>query len=157
MLLTIFANSFFSAPMVEGEVLRLYKVSRLDMGAYMCIASNGVPPAVSKRINLGIDCKLYYRIACCSSVRTSTYILFTSHLVPPMMWVPAQQISAIRGESEAKLVCYVEAHPEALTFWEKDNRMLQSGTSLSMTNHHGSPKYKVDIQCSFLSILETTH
>jgi hypothetical protein len=29
----------------------------MDMGAYMCIAKNGVPPAVSKRIQLGIDCK----------------------------------------------------------------------------------------------------
>ncbi len=42
---------------VGGPVLRLYKVSRMDMGAYMCIAKNGVPPAVSKRIQLGIDCK----------------------------------------------------------------------------------------------------
>jgi hypothetical protein len=50
-----------SAPMVEGPVLRLYKVSRLDMGAYMCIASNGIPPAVSKRIHLGIDCKSWSR------------------------------------------------------------------------------------------------
>ena len=45
-----------SVPSVEGPVLRLYRVSRLDMGAYMCIARNGVPPAVSKRIQLGIDC-----------------------------------------------------------------------------------------------------
>ena len=42
---------------MEGEKLNLYRVSRLDMGAYMCIASNGVPPAVSKRIKLGVDCK----------------------------------------------------------------------------------------------------
>jgi len=46
----------FLAPVVDGPILRLYKVSRLDMGAYMCIASNGIPPAVSKRIQLGIDC-----------------------------------------------------------------------------------------------------
>ena len=46
-----------AAPTVKGHTLHLYKVSRLDMGAYMCIASNGVPPAVSKRIQLGIDCK----------------------------------------------------------------------------------------------------
>ena len=30
----------------------------MDMGAYMCIARNGVPPAVSKRIELGIDCNI---------------------------------------------------------------------------------------------------
>ena len=49
--------AIFPAPTVKGHTLNLYKVSRLDMGAYMCIASNGVPPAVSKRIQLGIDCK----------------------------------------------------------------------------------------------------
>lgn len=35
----------------------MYRVSRLDMGVYMCIAKNGIPPAVSKTIRLGIDCK----------------------------------------------------------------------------------------------------
>ena len=38
-------------------MLRLYRVSRLDMGVYMCIARNGIPPAVSKNIRLNIDCK----------------------------------------------------------------------------------------------------
>lgn len=33
------------------------RVSRLDMGAYLCIASNGVPPSVSKRIKVSVDCK----------------------------------------------------------------------------------------------------
>lgn len=42
---------------MEGNVLHLYKVSRLDMGAYMCIATNGIPPTVSKTVRLGIDCK----------------------------------------------------------------------------------------------------
>ena len=43
---------------MSGPILKLWKVSRMDMGAYMCIARNGVPPAVSKRIELGIDCKM---------------------------------------------------------------------------------------------------
>lgn len=33
----------------EGEVLEIARISRLDMSAYLCIASNGVPPSVSKR------------------------------------------------------------------------------------------------------------
>lgn len=33
------------------------KVGRLDMGAYLCIASNGVPPSLSKRIKLDVDCE----------------------------------------------------------------------------------------------------
>lgn len=29
------------------------------MGAYLCIASNGIPPSVSKRIKVSVDCKLF--------------------------------------------------------------------------------------------------
>ncbi|KAL7744505.1 hypothetical protein ACLKA6_017029 [Drosophila palustris] len=39
---------------VEGEMLTLSKVTRSEMGAYMCIASNGVPPTVSKRMKLQV-------------------------------------------------------------------------------------------------------
>jgi len=41
----------------EGDTLELTRISRLDMGGYMCIASNGVPPAVSKLIKISVDCK----------------------------------------------------------------------------------------------------
>ena len=34
------------------------KVQRDQMGAYLCIASNDVPPAVSKRVILNVNCKL---------------------------------------------------------------------------------------------------
>lgn len=42
---------------VEGETLSLTKVTRSEMGTYLCIASNGVPPSVSKRMKLQIHCK----------------------------------------------------------------------------------------------------
>ena len=42
---------------VRGEVLDLIRISRTEMGAYLCIARNGVQPAVSKRIILNVDCK----------------------------------------------------------------------------------------------------
>ena len=29
------------------------------MGAYMCIARNGVPPAVSKTVQLNVNCKIH--------------------------------------------------------------------------------------------------
>lgn len=41
----------------EGTQLELNKVNRYDMAAYLCIASNGVPPTVSKRITLTVECK----------------------------------------------------------------------------------------------------
>ncbi|CRK87168.1 CLUMA_CG000976, isoform A [Clunio marinus] len=39
----------------DGEVLHLTKLSRNEMGAYLCIATNGVPPSVSKRIILDVE------------------------------------------------------------------------------------------------------
>lgn len=41
----------------EGETLTLSKVTRGEMGVYLCIASNGVPPSVSKRMMLHVHCK----------------------------------------------------------------------------------------------------
>lgn len=41
----------------DGDSLEISRISRLDMGAYLCIASNGVPPTVSKRIKVSVDCK----------------------------------------------------------------------------------------------------
>lgn len=41
----------------QGETLRLYRVTRQMMAAYMCIASNDVPPAVSKRVPLNVNCE----------------------------------------------------------------------------------------------------
>ena len=44
---------------IHGEVLELPKVSRQDMGTYLCIAKNNVPPAVSKNFKLTVNCKLH--------------------------------------------------------------------------------------------------
>lgn len=39
---------------IESEILNLHKVTRSEMGAYLCIAGNGVPPSVSKRMMLHV-------------------------------------------------------------------------------------------------------
>ena len=44
---------------IHGQVLELPKVSRRDMGTYLCIAKNNVPPAVSKNFKLTVNCKRY--------------------------------------------------------------------------------------------------
>lgn len=41
----------------DGDVLPLTNVQRTDMGAYLCIASNGIPPTVSRRFNVVVHCK----------------------------------------------------------------------------------------------------
>lgn len=42
---------------VQGEVLELERVVRQDMGIYLCIAKNNVPPAVSKNFKLTVNCE----------------------------------------------------------------------------------------------------
>ncbi|KAF7391827.1 hypothetical protein HZH68_011370 [Vespula germanica] len=39
----------------DGEQLNLTKITRNEMGAYLCIATNGVPPTVSKRITVDVE------------------------------------------------------------------------------------------------------
>lgn len=41
---------------VDGEILSITKISRLNMAAYLCVASNGVPPSISKRVLLKVQC-----------------------------------------------------------------------------------------------------
>lgn len=47
----------FSVMEWEGEMLEITRISRLDMGVYLCIATNGVPPTVSKQIRVSVDCE----------------------------------------------------------------------------------------------------
>lgn len=58
-----------SVNVVDGEMLQITKVSRLHMAAYLCVASNGVPPSISKRVLLRVQCKsthIYIYITCIS-------------------------------------------------------------------------------------------
>lgn len=41
----------------EGELMSFLNVDRRHLGAYLCIAKNDVPPAVSKRVFLNVNCK----------------------------------------------------------------------------------------------------
>ena len=48
----------FSVETYNGTNLQFWRLERKQMGAYLCIASNDVPPAVSKRIALNVNCEL---------------------------------------------------------------------------------------------------
>ena len=50
-------NFCVSVTEYRGEFLVLARVRRKDMGAFLCIARNDVPPSVSKRIMLNVNCK----------------------------------------------------------------------------------------------------
>ena len=50
-------NKNHTMAVYEGQGLRISQVTKRHMGTYLCIASNGVPPAVSKRIVVTVLCK----------------------------------------------------------------------------------------------------
>ncbi|XP_057323145.1 lachesin-like isoform X2 [Microplitis mediator] len=79
---------------VQGEILILTKVTRSEMGTYMCIASNGVPPSVSKQMMLHVN-------------------------FHPMIQVPNQLVGAPAG-TNVTLVCQVEASPKAINYWTRE-------------------------------------
>uniref|UniRef100_A0A182QF62 Ig-like domain-containing protein n=1 Tax=Anopheles farauti TaxID=69004 RepID=A0A182QF62_9DIPT len=88
---------------VEGSTFTIPKVNRLHMGAYLCIASNGVPPSVSKRVMLIVH-------------------------FPPMIWVPNQLVGAVEGQ-QMTLECHSEAYPKSINYWtrEKGDIVPQGG------------------------------
>ncbi|KAB7501557.1 Lachesin [Armadillidium nasatum] len=81
----------------DSEVLHIPKVSRLHMGAYLCIASNNVPPSVSKRITLKVQ-------------------------FAPVLWIPNQLVGVSQG-MDITLECHTEAFPRSINYWT-DNRGL---------------------------------
>ena len=56
-LLTLYALLSTAVKTYDGETLLLNSIQRSDMGAYLCIASNGIPPPVSKRFMVQVHCK----------------------------------------------------------------------------------------------------
>ncbi|XP_032592381.1 limbic system-associated membrane protein isoform X2 [Drosophila grimshawi] len=81
-------------PSIEGTDLIIPRVKRQHMGAYLCIASNGVPPSVSKRITLVVH-------------------------FPPMITVQNQLIGAVEGKG-VTLECQSEAYPKSINYWTRE-------------------------------------
>ncbi|XP_037047809.1 lachesin isoform X1 [Bradysia coprophila] len=79
---------------VDGEMLLITKVSRLHMAAYLCVASNGVPPSISKRVQLRVQ-------------------------FPPMLSIPNQLEGAYQGQ-DVTLECHTEAYPASINYWTTD-------------------------------------
>ncbi|CAM1319852.1 Uncharacterised protein g7333 [Pycnogonum litorale] len=82
----------------QGEVLEIRHVSRTHSGGYLCIAYNGIPPPVSRRIALNVN-------------------------FAPMLWTPKQVQSEAIGHS-ATLTCQVESYPLAQNVWLDGNSVI---------------------------------
>ncbi|PNF23360.1 hypothetical protein B7P43_G13167 [Cryptotermes secundus] len=102
---------------VDGEVLHIIKVSRLHMGAYLCIASNGVPPSISKRVLLRVQ-------------------------FPPMLTIQNQLEGAYLGQDVA-LDCLTEAYPTSINYWTTERGdMIVSETSRVCLGFSRRDKYE---------------
>lgn len=111
----------------DGDTLEISRISRLDMGSYLCIASNNVPPTVSKRIKVSVD-------------------------FSPMLWIPNQLVGAVEGGS-VTLECFSEAHPTSLNYWTKgDGQMIHDSKKYRADTSIGVPSYKTHMKLTILSV-----
>ncbi|KAJ1522291.1 hypothetical protein ONE63_002590 [Megalurothrips usitatus] len=101
----------------EGQNYSIARVTRDHMGPYVCIASNGVPPSLSKRIMLTVE-------------------------FPPAIEIPNQLVGARVGRS-LTLQCSSQAFPKSHNYWVRgdnslvqgpgyDTEIVESGYSISM-------------------------
>ncbi|XP_076635423.1 lachesin isoform X3 [Colletes latitarsis] len=97
----------------DGEQLNLTRITRNEMGAYLCIATNGVPPTVSKRITVDVE-------------------------FSPMIFVPSQLVGAPAG-TDVTIECHTEAYPRAMSYWFLGDEMILSNekyTTIIMENSY---------------------
>ncbi|XP_011494357.1 PREDICTED: lachesin-like [Ceratosolen solmsi marchali] len=79
----------------KNENLYLTGILRQEMGSYLCIASNGIPPTVSKRYYINV-------------------------LFKPTIIIKNQIVFA-RINHNVSLECYIESSPKSFTVWYTEN------------------------------------
>ncbi|KAF9801013.1 hypothetical protein SFRURICE_006056, partial [Spodoptera frugiperda] len=96
------SRDFYKVESYVGSSLPLWRVDRRQMGAFLCIAANDVPPAVSKRIILNVN-----------------YLSIDTH--------NGYLLGAPLG-TDVILECTVEAYPNTINYWLKNRgEMLLDG------------------------------
>ncbi|XP_037883736.1 igLON family member 5 [Glossina fuscipes] len=94
----------------EGRNLTLWQVTRSHMGAYLCIASNGIPPTVSKRIMVLVNF--------CPTIWTRYTTIYVNYRQP------------------VTLECISESHPISVNYWLKGTEIIEGGTYESVNEKH---------------------
>ncbi|XP_023346610.1 lachesin [Eurytemora carolleeae] len=102
---------------VEGYSLEIHRVRREDMGAYLCIASNDVPPAVSKRIYLHVQ-------------------------FPPSI-LPGLSLMGSSTGRDVTLECIVESYPAAFIVWSIEEKILHGEEADYSVHERGLTMYRL--------------
>ncbi|KAF2355675.1 Immunoglobulin I-set [Trinorchestia longiramus] len=123
----------------HGPLLRLRALKRTDMAAYLCIASNGVPPSVSKRIKVEVEL---------------SSLCYT--LVQPLVYAPLQLVHAHYGQ-QMDIECYIEAFPPGLSYWKRPSgiEILHSDSKYKVTTYEGSGSYKSRMVLTIRSVQQS--
>ncbi|XP_048513864.1 lachesin-like isoform X2 [Athalia rosae] len=108
----------------DGEQLNLTRISRTEMGAYLCIATNGVPPSVSKRIIVDVE-------------------------FSPMIWVSNQLVGAPAG-TDVTIDCVTEAHPRAISYWVYKSVMVLATKKYSINTTENS--YRAEMRLTIKNL-----
>ncbi|XP_049870198.1 lachesin-like isoform X3 [Pectinophora gossypiella] len=109
----------------SGEWLNMTAVQRDMSGAYLCIATNGVPPSVSKRIMLHVLCK--------PSVRMSQ-----------------KMIGGYVGET-VTMLCKIETYPVPVVYWTHLEGRLHNGSKYQMSVSSKGYKHEASLRVTELS------
>ncbi|XP_076676384.1 lachesin isoform X2 [Andrena cerasifolii] len=114
----------------SGEKLELTRVDRRQMGAYLCIAKNEVPPAVSKRVYLRVN-------------------------FPPSAKVPNQLLGSPL-DTDVSLICLTEAYPKTINLWTRNEQPIMSGGRYEV-NERGHPdeEWKTTIELKIRRLEKT--
>ncbi|CAM1330525.1 Uncharacterised protein g10310 [Pycnogonum litorale] len=111
---------------VDSNELSIPKAIRTHSGAYLCMASNKVPPTVSKRIKILVQ-------------------------FPPRIMVPSEVIGS-PTISDVTLTCVVEAAPEPMMSWHhKDTSLIISNKKTSVTVVGRSYTFQMQLKISNLT------
>ncbi|KAH8272189.1 hypothetical protein KR018_010652, partial [Drosophila ironensis] len=141
----IVINKSVEVTELEADFLELERISRLHMGAYLCIASNGVPPSVSKRIKVSVDCK---------SLRFLVLLRINGSFfsVSPMVWIP-HQLVGIPMNFNITLECFIEANPTSLNYWTRENdHMIIDSVKYKTETIPGHPSYKATMRLTITNV-----
>jgi len=88
---------------MTGEMIIIQNVSRYCDDIYECVASNGVPPSVSRQMRVTVE-------------------------FAPEIQLPNRRMGQILGR-ETILECIITGYPQAINYWEKDGVKIMSMSS----------------------------